>query len=129
MVKTKVLLSDLENAVAKLEEATLLPPDVEINRDGTIQRFEFTFELSWKLMKAIEDDQGVEAYGVKTIIREAAKLGLIDDPLVWFEYLKARNLASHTYNQTISMEVYNSAKNFISVVKAFITKAKKYLAK
>ena len=129
MVNIEVLLSDLENAVVKLEEATGLPENIEINRDGTIQRFEFTFELSWKLMKAIEDDQGVEAYGVKTIIREAAKLGLIDDPLVWFEYLKARNLASHTYNQTISMEVYSNAKNFISVVKAFITKAKYYLSK
>ncbi len=126
MVDAQTLVSDLQQAATRLEEALALPEDKDIYRDGTIQRFEFTFELCWKLMKAILADQGIEAYGVKTIIREAAKIGIIDDPTVWFDGLESRNLASHTYNQTISRQVYAGIKTFIPTLKAFLQKAEEY---
>jgi nucleotidyltransferase substrate binding protein (TIGR01987 family) len=105
MTKVQSLFSDLKKAIGKLGQAAILPAS-EINRDATIKRFEFCFELCWKLMQAILQEHGIETYGPKGSIREAAKLGLIDNPKIWLEFLKARNLTTHTYEEEIAEKVY-----------------------
>jgi len=85
----------------------------DIVRDATIQRFEYTFELSWKLLKRyIESQQNVIESSIKNLFREAGKLGLIDNVEDWFGYLDARNLTSHTYNEITAEEVFLKAKSF-----------------
>ena len=128
MTKIQAQYEDLQKAFGRLKEAVILPSDVTINQDSTIQRFEFTFELAWKLMQSIEVENNINVYGVKTIIREAAKLGLIDDPVKWFDFLKDRNLSIHTYKEELAQKVYQSAKEFIPFVDKLILKAKNYLA-
>jgi len=123
MTKAQALLADLEKAYARLKETVGLPSTL-INQDATIQRFEFCFELSWKLMQAILMENGIEAYGPKNSIRESAKLGLIDNPLEWFEFLKARNLTVHTYEEKVAQEVYKKAKDFVKVLKNFVENVK-----
>ena len=66
------------------------------------------------MMQAIVNESIREVYGPKQVIREAAKLGLIDDPTKWLEFLKMRNLSVHTYKEDLAQEVYMSAKEFIS---------------
>jgi len=126
MTKTQALFSDLKKAVNKLRQAALLPAS-EINRDATIKRFEFCFELCWKLMQAILQENGIEAYGPKGSIREATKLGLIDNPKIWLEFLKARNLTSHTYEEDIAKKIYNKVKKFNKTAELFIKSAEKFL--
>jgi len=126
MTKAQVLFSDLKKAANKLKEATSLPAS-EINRDATIKRFEFCFELCWKLMQAILQENGIEAYGPKGSIREATKLGLIDNPKIWLEFLKARNLTSHTYEEDIAKKIYNKVKKFNKTAELFIKSAEKFL--
>jgi len=126
MTKAQSLLSDLKKAVNKLKEAISLPAS-EINRDATIKRFEFCFELCWKLMQAILQENGIEAYGPKGSIREAAKLGLIDNPKIWLEFLKARNLTSHTYEENVAEKVYNKVKRFNKIAEVFTKNAEKFL--
>ena len=53
----------------------------ELERDGVIQRFEFTYELTWKILKKILSFKGINANNPRDVFREAAKQGLIDDPL------------------------------------------------
>ena len=85
----------------------------DIVRDATIQRFEYTFELSWKLIKRfLESHQNTIEPSIKNIFREAGKLGLIDSVEDWFGYLNARNLTSHTYNETTAEEVFLTAIKF-----------------
>ena len=104
MTKLQAQYGDLQKAFGRLKEAIILPRDVTINQDATIQRFEFTFELAWKLMQSIVVENNVNIYGVKTVIREAAKLDLIDDPTKWFEFLENRNLSVHTYKEEIAQK-------------------------
>lgn len=124
MDKTDSLLIDLEKALQKFREASVLPPS-EINRDATIQRFEFCFELAWKMMQGLLADNGIEAYGPRNSIREAAKLGLLDNPEEWFEFLKARNLTTHTYKEEIAKEVYKKVKTFVGVLEKFLKVVRK----
>ncbi|HCS78741.1 TPA: nucleotidyltransferase [Patescibacteria group bacterium] len=123
MTKTTALFTQLELATERLIEAIALP-ETQIHRDATIQRFEFTFELAWKLMHAILADNGIEVYGPKNTFREAARLQLIDNVEIWFTFLEARNLTTHTYKEDNAKYVYRKAKEFSQLLPEFIEKAR-----
>ncbi len=123
MDKKQELFQDIKNAQKKLKEALQLP-ETEINRDATIQRFEFTFELTWKLLNVVVRESGIEVYGPKNTFREAEKLGLIHNINVWFDFLYARNLSTHTYEEKTAEEVYKEAKLFCDAVEKLIVTTK-----
>lgn len=56
----------------------------------------------------------------KDSFREAARVGLIDQAEPWFELLKARNLTSHTYNESTANETYQVAKRFLPEVEKLL---------
>jgi nucleotidyltransferase substrate binding protein (TIGR01987 family) len=127
MEKIKLLFDDLRKASKKLSEASA-QDGTDMNRDATIQRFEFTFELAWKLFQAILAAEGIESYGPRNAIREAGKLGLIDDVEKWLEFLTARNLATHTYNEKLAGKVYGESKIFLDKLSKVLNAVDKYLA-
>lgn len=127
MTKLQSQFEDLKKALYRLKEAALLPADQTINQDATIQRFEFTFELSWKIMQGIVNENIKDIYGPKQVIREAAKLGIIEDPVKWLVFLHQRNMTVHTYREEIAKEVYVSAKEFITFVDALIPLLEKHI--
>jgi nucleotidyltransferase substrate binding protein (TIGR01987 family) len=127
MDKNKISTKSLETALESLNRA-LLQPKNEFNRDSVIQRFEYTFELSWKLLgKLLSADRPLEDRSVRGILREGAKLGLLDDLSLWFEFQEARNLTSHSYNEDTAEEVYAKALLFPAQVSALIQKIKKHM--
>lgn len=127
MTKLESQYENLTKALARLKEASILPSDNLINQDATIQRFEFTFELCWKIMQTIVNENKKNVYGPKNVIREAAQLELINDPIIWFDFLKKRNLTVHTYEEKVAQEVYQSAKKFVPYVEELLKKTHEYL--
>lgn len=127
MTKLESQIKDLTNALKRLKEGLSLPKNVVINQDATIQRFEFTFELSWKTMQTIVNQNIQGVYGPKSVFREAAKLGLIDDPVKWFEFLDNRNQTVHTYKEDVAQKVYQSAAEFVPYVENFLENITRYL--
>jgi nucleotidyltransferase substrate binding protein (TIGR01987 family) len=121
--KRNSLQLDLTTALTRLQEA-LNAQHTDLHRDAAIQRFEFTFELSWKLMQTILQENRIEVHGVKTILREAARLNLIDNPSTWFPYLDARNRTSHTYNAEMAKQIFSEIQSFPPVVTDFLAKTK-----
>ena len=111
MTKLSNLIKDLKKANQRLKEVIELKP-TRINKDATIQRFEFTFELGWKTMQEHTKNQGLECFGPNNCIREAARIKLIDNPEQWIGFLKARNLIAHTYNEKIADRIYRKATKF-----------------
>lgn len=123
LTKKQSQLQDLETASQRLQDALEKEKD-DIVRDAVIQRFEFTFELSWKTLITILRENGIDFKGVKSVFRDAARIGLLDNPEVWFTYLEARNLTTHTYDLEIAEKVYVKAKEFNSDLKTLILKLK-----
>lgn len=83
----------------------------DIVSEGLIQRFEFTHELAWNVMKDYAVYQGVtEIRGSRDAIRYALKENLIDDSR-WMETINARNLTSHDYNQDTANQMAENIKN------------------
>ena len=109
--KAKELLLDYKNCLQRLEEIlkrdTVKDPDLI---DGTIQRFEFTFEIAWKLMREILMNRGVSVNSPKMTIKEAFREKLFEDGDGWIKMLEDRNLTSHTYKQDLAKEIYDRIK-------------------
>jgi nucleotidyltransferase substrate binding protein (TIGR01987 family) len=84
----------------------------KLERDGTILRFEFTYELCWKILRRILAFKGVNASSPRDVFREAARLDLIEDPKIWFDFIKKRNLTIHTYNEECADEIFESLPEF-----------------
>jgi nucleotidyltransferase substrate binding protein (TIGR01987 family) len=123
--KSTSLLTDLSQALARLTEVLQETPN-SIIEDATIQRFEFTFELSWKLMQSILQDNRIETFGVKSVVRSSAQLGLISDPALWLHYLESRNLTAHVYNAKQAHEIYLKLIDFPLLVSELIGNAPKH---
>ncbi len=105
-----LIFDSLEQAIHSLKKA-LNQPKNEFVRDAVIQRFEYSFELSWKCLKRVlKEDFGAQEMPLKDLFRLAAKYQLLDDPSQWFKYLEARNLTAPTYNEAQAESVYTIAK-------------------
>lgn len=98
-------ITDFVKGVHQLERAVAQPFD-EFTRDATIQRFEFCYELAWKMLKLRLEQEGVSALTPRQALREALQAALIDDGNVWSEIQRYRNLTSHTYDERLANQVY-----------------------
>jgi len=107
-MKTKI--SNFLNAVERLQEAvTEYTKNSEntIIRDGLIQRFEFTFELSWKAIKEYLYIQGI-GNGLtfpKQILKTAYENYIIQEESIWLLMLEARNKTSHVYDDKAAQRI------------------------
>lgn len=107
---------NFRSAVVRLSEALAeyeQRPASTVVRDGVIQRFEFTFELAWKSLRAYMEDQGasVDAMFSKQVFKAAYAAELIDDPQVWLDMLNSRNITSHVYDDTQAAQVVEAIRD------------------
>ena len=99
----------LEEAVIKYQNEGIS----DLEEQGLIQRFEFTHELAWNVLKDYFEYQGnADITGSRDATREAFNKGLIDDGDGWMEMIKSRNKSSHTYNEETAKEI---AKNVVEL--------------
>ena len=92
----KKALITMTNAV----ELASSRPLTDLEKQGMIQGFEFTFELAWNVMKDYLEEQGIIGIiGSKGAVRQAFDKGLIEDGQVWMDMIRDRNLTSHSYDE------------------------------
>ena len=95
-------ITQYENALLKLNEAVEIynNDNKSIYVDAMIQRFEFTVELAWKMLKEyLAYEQLGEFSSPRSVIKESFKQNVIDDGEVWLDIIDDRNLTSHTYDE------------------------------
>ena len=118
----------LRHALASLERGLVryrpVPKDEEL-RDACIQRFEYCFELCWKMVKRrlesdISNSAEVDGYSKRTLFRVAAERGLVTNPESWFVYLVQRNKTSHTYDAKVAFEVAAVIEDFLRDARALL---------
>lgn len=112
MEKLVEKLTNYQKSMKRLKEALDRDESDELVLDGVIQRFEFTYELSWKLLKAYLAYQGIaEVRSPREAFKEGFAAGVIDEGDLWIEMLDDRNVTSHTYNEIEAREIFNKVKN------------------
>lgn len=105
--------SNYRKALVKLGKAvdivsSQMEEDEEIDdllEEGLIQRYEYTHELAWKVMKDYAEYQGITGIsGSRDAIRQTFQFGLIDDEN-WMRSIYDRNLTSHQYDEETAQEI------------------------
>ena len=115
---------DYHRALGRLQTALEKDADTDdMYLDATIQRFEFCFELAWKLMKAVLEYEGSEVNSPRSCIREGWKQGLIADAEAWLDMMEKRNLSSYTYDERSAWGIYREVKErYIALLTALDAK-------
>jgi len=103
-IRWKQRFSNYINALSQLEQAVEVYGDtaLDIIKEGVIQRFEFTHELAWKVMKDYLEHEGIQnVTGSRSAARHAFNVGLLEDGQVWMDMIETRNHTVHAYRRSI----------------------------
>jgi nucleotidyltransferase substrate binding protein (TIGR01987 family) len=112
----------LKNAFDKLNEGVDIAGD-DLQRDGVIKRFEFTFELLWKTLKIYLENQGIIVRSPRESFKEAFKLNLIEDEKVFLDMLKDRNETTHIYDKETADKIFNRIRSdYIPAIENMVKK-------
>lgn len=115
-------LNKFNDAVCRLREGVLQAKD-ELDKDGVIQRFEFTFELLWKALKIFLEDEGIECRTPKECLKSAYRVGIIEDEEIFLDMLEDRNKTSHIYSKEESEEIFQRIKEkYLSEMEKILNK-------
>lgn len=112
MKKNNSKLENFIKALNRLKEGLLQYDDKnELLRDGVIQRFEFTFELAWKTLKEVFEEEGlIGLNSPKSVLKEAYSAGIIEDEKLWMNMLMDRKSTSQMYNKNNAIEICKNIK-------------------
>jgi nucleotidyltransferase substrate binding protein (TIGR01987 family) len=103
----------------------------ELEKQGLIQAFEYTYELAWNTIKDYFENQGeTEIHGSRDAFRLAFKRGLVENGQAWMDMIKSRTLTMHTYNQEVADTIADAVFNiyyteFVRLEKTFQALIKK----
>lgn len=123
----------LGNTLEKLADEQWFNAQEEIVQDtliaGTIQKFEFVYELSIKMLKrqlkAMADfEDEIDQSDFRDVLRLSVKAGLINDIESWIKYRQMRNITSHTYDQSKAQQIYENIQNFLISAEFLVEKLK-----
>ncbi|MCA9408697.1 MAG: nucleotidyltransferase substrate binding protein [Candidatus Omnitrophica bacterium] len=117
----KVLIN-LKDAFQSLEEGCMNAKD-QLDKDGVIQRFEFTFELMWKALRIYLHKEGVLTKSPRETLKEAFRLGWILEEQVFLKMLEDRNETTHVYSKVKADEIFQRInKQYVTEIKKIILK-------
>jgi nucleotidyltransferase substrate binding protein (TIGR01987 family) len=101
-IRWRQRLQNYSRALSLLRSAIERGPDAlnDLEKEGTVQRFEYTVELAWKSLKDYLEFSGVELSFVtpKSVVKAAFAARIITDGQLWIDMLEHRNLLSHKYD-------------------------------
>lgn len=108
--ETLYALDKFGDALTRLREGVDSSKD-DLDKDGVIQRFEFTFELLWKALKMRLEEDGVLCRTPRESLQEAFRVGMVGDEDILLNMLDDRNRTSHVYSRTESERIFQNIRD------------------
>lgn len=115
-------LDQARRAALTLQEALGLEAN-RLVQDAAIQRFEFTFEATWKAAKAfLLKKEGLDVGTPKSVLRACHQAGLLDSEELKQALLMAddRNLTSHTYDEGVADTIFSRLKDHLALIQCLL---------
>jgi len=111
-IRWKQRFSNFQKAFIQLREAVELSNKRELTdleKQGVIQSFEYTYELSWNMIRDYLIYKGIiDIVGSRDAIKLAYKYGILKNGEIWIEMINSRNLTTHTYNNKIVDQILDN---------------------
>jgi len=124
-------LSDFSKSLTSLAEALKLDLlkfneiELDLIKNGQVQKFEYSIELCWKIIKTFLSEQhGIETVSPKSAIKEFFGVNLIDEEEyeLLIQMIDDRNRLSHIYNELFFNEIYSRLVNYHSLMEKVLKK-------
>ena len=106
------LLEDYAKALLELEQALAEPSESRLIRAGCIQYFEFCFELAWKSVKSVAEQEGLECHSPKTCLKVAHQNGWVEEEPPLVGDATSRNRMSHTCDSGTALNICHRLGDF-----------------
>ncbi len=128
MGKLEKLRDDFRKALPRLKEAVeraereKKASDYAFFRDSAIQRFEFTFEIAWKFVKALLEREGIICRSPRTCFKELFSAGFIDEETAreLLKMVEDRNLTVDTYREKVAEEIFNRLPGYLKALEKLV---------
>lgn len=107
--------NNYKKALARLNAAVQLSEERELTdleQQGLIQAFEFTYEMAWKTLQDLLHEKGYEISGPNPVVKQAFQDGYIKDGELWMDMKESRDKTVHAYNEETANEI---AEDIINV--------------
>ena len=122
-IRWKQRFQNFEKAFLQLESAVVeLQTLSDLEKEGLVQRFEYTFELAWKTTPHYRDSQNVQVKSPSEAIKKGFQYEIIGNGEIWMDMLEKRNLMAHTYDEKVFYEAIHqiSTAYFPEIKRVFI---------
>jgi len=111
-IRWKQRLDNYQKAVRQLTKFIEKGELNELEEQGMIKAFEYTYELAWKMIKDYYEEQGeVNIQGSRDALRLAFQRGIIRDGDNWMKMIKSRIATVHTYNEEVARQIIQDIRN------------------
>ncbi len=109
-VRWKQRFENLTKAFENLSEGMKLTAPSDLEVQGIIKAFEFSFELSWLTMKDYLESKGIVLKFPRDVIKEAFHSAIIENGAVWMQMMDDRNTTAHAYDHDRAEKIYQIVK-------------------
>jgi nucleotidyltransferase substrate binding protein (TIGR01987 family) len=123
-------LHDALRAAAALHAALMVSSPSDLERDGTIQRFEFTYEAVWKVGQTyLESQEGLPAPSPRAVWRELGRVGILDEreTVLALEMSEDRNRTVHTYIEAVARQIHEKLPTYAPLLQAIPARIQEHL--
>ena len=111
-IRWKQRFANYEKAFLQLKKFIDKAELNELEEQGMVKAFEYTYELGWNVLKDFLEYQGiVDLVGSRDTIRAAFKEGVISDGDGWMHMISSRNQTAHTYNRATAEEIAGDVRH------------------
>lgn len=117
-------IKDLEKALLAWQRV-LNDPFTDVVRDASIQRYEFTFELFWKVLKLyLKEEEGLECFSPKACIREIRTFFKLSETEIelCLKMANDRNISVHTYSEEMANALFAKLPNYLKITEKILKK-------
>ncbi|WP_060204759.1 HI0074 family nucleotidyltransferase substrate-binding subunit [Sporosarcina koreensis] len=118
-------MTTARKALASLGELVVIENPNNVERDATIQRFEITFEATWKAAKQyLFDIEGIDIGSPKGVIRSFREVDLFSDEetIQALQMVNDRNLTAHTYNEELAIKIHTNIHSYFPLLTSWLNR-------
>ena len=129
MAYLKDKIADLEKALTAWA-AVLNDPFSDVTRDASIQRYEFSFELLWKVLKLyLKEQESIECFSPKSCMREIQPFLEIsaEEMEICLNMASDRNVSVHTYSEKMANGLYKKLPTYLKLSEKLLQQIKNNL--
>jgi len=119
--RLKTRLEVAARALRTFEEGARLEQPSGVERDAAIQRFEYTFEVTWKtLQQYLRDVEKLPAGSPRAVFRAGRDVELLSDAEaeLALQMCDDRNLTVHTYDEALARHIYSHLGSYAELLRA-----------